>query len=197
LPSEIMHYDDIYQCPSCSRFLYPYSGEKLDFSQAQAHSQLPRLGIDKFSSERLMMPALTSSSGREVIHEMAQQIADELFFPHPELLTEKALEREVIMSTAVEHGLAFPHVRGVDGSSLTLAVGLKNSGIKFGAPRGRLTRIFFFAVIPVAASAFYLKLLAGLVETFREKTARDALLECGDQKSLWKAMKRFTRKHLP
>ena len=48
-------------------------------------------------------------------------------------VTELALRRRAIVSTAVEHGLAFPHVRDVEGGGLTFAVGLKEKGLDFGA----------------------------------------------------------------
>ncbi len=196
LTSEILHFDTIYQCPSCARFLYPYSGEKIGLEPGFLSKQLPRLGIDKYSSERLMIPDLSGEDPEAVIAELAAAVAEEVGFPNPDLLAGKALEREAIIATALDHGLAFPHVRGFDGGCLTLAVGLKKKGIKFGAPAGRLTRVFFFAVIPLASSAFYLKLLAGLAEAFREKERRDELMDCPDAKTLWKTLKKNTRKFI-
>jgi len=193
---EILRCEDIYQCPSCARFLYPYSGEKLGLKPGRLGKQLPRLGIDKFSSERLMLPHLEGNDPESILAELSRTVAEELDFPHPDRLLERALEREGIISTALAHGLAFPHVRGFDGGSLSLAVGVRKKGIKFGAPSNRLTRIFFFAVIPLASSAFYLKLLAGLAESFREKDARDELLRCEEPKDLWKALKKATRKYI-
>jgi len=193
---ELLRFENIYQCPSCARYLYPYTEEKLAIRPGGGIRQLPRLGIDKFSSESLMLPSTSSQDAEGIIRELSQAVADELNFPQPELLINKAMEREGLLSTALEQGLAFPHVRGFDGGSLTLAVGLNKKGIKFGGPSNRLTRIFFFAVIPLASSAFYLKLLAGLAEAFREKEQRDELLECEDPKTLWKTLKKATRKYI-
>ena len=49
-------------------------------------------------------------------------------------------------------------------------------------------------VIPTAASAFYLKLLAGLTETFMEDEARSALLATEDPTAMWKVLTKATRK---
>ena len=41
------------------------------------------------------------------------------------------------MSTAVDNAIAFPHVRGVEGGALNLALGVSKKGIKFGGPGGK------------------------------------------------------------
>ena len=59
-------------------------------------------------------------------------------------LIEEALRREAILSTAVDHGLAFPHVRGVEGGGLALALGVSEKGIDFGGLAKSKTRLVFF-----------------------------------------------------
>ena len=197
LCAELLHMDKLYQCPTCSRFLYPYQGGKIILHDPAIRHKLPRLGIERFSSRNLMIPELEAEDKIGAITELAELISGELFFEDSQLLIDRALKREAITSTAIEHSLAFPHVRGIDAGSLTMAVGLKKKGIKFGAPRNQLTRIIFFLVIPVAASAFYLTLLAGLIESFHEKEDRDKLLDCETQEEVWKVLKKLTAKHIP
>jgi len=84
-------------------------------------------------------------------------------------------------------------VRGVEGGGLTLALGIHKKGVHFGGPGRTLTRIFFFVVIPTAASAFYLKLISGLAQTFRENEAREALLATDDPAALWTVLVKQTR----
>ena len=52
-------------------------------------------------------------------------------------------------------------------------------------------------VIPTAVSTFYLKLLAGLTETFMAADARKKLLAEPDQTKLWKILVRLTKKTVP
>ena len=76
-----------------------------------------------------------------------------------------------------------------------MALGIHKKGIRFGGPGRTLTRVFFFMVIPTATSAFYLKLLSGLSQTFRDIESRDALLAAADDpEALWKALIKSTRK---
>ena len=71
---------------------------------------------------------------------------------------------------------------------MSFSIGLSKKGIKFGNPSGRLTRVVFFVVIPTAASAFYLKLLSGLTRAFRDKEAREKLLDAESAKDVWKSV---------
>ena len=157
-------------------------------------SEKPAAGIARFSSSQLMIPNLEAKTREESLSELIGIMASEGFIEKPEILLSAALNREAIVPTAVEHGLAFPHVRGVEGGGLIFSLGMKKQGIKFGAPRDRLTRIIFFIVIPFAASAFYLQLIAGLMETFRETEARDKLLDCSAPDEMWKVLITLTKK---
>jgi mannitol/fructose-specific phosphotransferase system IIA component (Ntr-type) len=77
---------------------------------------------------------------------------------------------------------------------LTLALGISAKGIKFDGHDKNLTKIIFFLVIPTAASAFYLKLLAGLAETFTDAEARKALSAEETPEKLWKTLIKLTKK---
>ena len=121
------------------------------------------------------------------------QVADENFIDGEKKLKEEVLRREAIVSTAVNNGLAFPHARGIEGGGLTMALGIRGKGLKFSKDAKRLTRIIFFMVIPTAASAFYLKLLAGLTRAFRDKEAREKLLAAESEKEVWKLLGKLTR----
>ena len=90
----------------------------------------------------------------------------------------------------MEGGIAFPHVRGVEGGGLTLAMGVSKKGIDWD---GEKVNIVFLSAIPVAVSAFYLRLMAGLTQAFLKEANRKALLDAKDGKSHWKALQKATR----
>jgi mannitol/fructose-specific phosphotransferase system IIA component (Ntr-type) len=196
LCADLLHLDKLYHCPNCARYLYPYRGEKLTINDDLLRSRLPRMGIDRFSSKKLMIPNLQSDTKVGVITELGSLIANEFYHEDPRILIENALEREAITSTAIEHGLAFPHVRGIDAGSLTVALGLKKKGLKCGAPKARLTKIFFFIVIPISSSAFYLTLLAGLIESLKTAEKRNTLLACKTPDEVWDTLKKLTKSHI-
>lgn len=186
--------DSLNRCPNCARFLYYPEQLVAAERKSRSYGEARKTGISRFTSPELMMIPLKGTNPEEVLSEMCTRMAEEGFVEDADHLLDMTLQREAIISTAVENGLAFPHVRGVEGGGLSMAVGIHKKGIKFGGPGRTLTRIFFFVVIPTATSAFYLKLISGLSRTFREKECSDALLACTSEEELWKALIKATKK---
>lgn len=186
--------EQMHRCPNCARFLY-YPEQLVERERTnRVYGEARKTGIGRFTSPELMMVPLKGTTPEEVLGEMCNHMAEEGFVEDGEHLLDLALQREAIISTAVDNGLAFPHVRGVEGGGLALVVGIHKKGVKFGGPGRTLTRIFFFMVIPTATSAFYLKLLSGLSRIFREKEASDSLLAATNAEELWKALIKATKK---
>lgn len=184
---------EIHNCPNCARMLYFPETPARRVGKAPRRTEPQKVGISRFTSHSLMIPRLESEDKDGAIRELAYKMEAEKFVDKADKLIEEALRREALVSTAFEHGLAFPHVRGVEGGGLALALGISQKGVIFGRPDGSLTKIVFFMVIPTAASSFYLKLIAGLAETFSKPENRKALLAEKDPEDLWKALVKATR----
>jgi mannitol/fructose-specific phosphotransferase system IIA component (Ntr-type) len=182
---------DMQTCPSCARILY----EPLDVArwvgEVHSRSEPRKVGIARFSAPSLMIANLKATNRNDAILELANAMQDARFVDDAGKLVTAALERENVLSTAVENGLAFPHVRGIEGGGLTLALGTSQKGIKF--DDDHVAKIIFFLAIPTAVSAFYLRLVAGLSETFLKAANRASLLAATTQDQLWKALVRITR----
>ncbi len=185
--------EQIYQCPSCARLLFHRASGARNTRKSPRRSDPPKVGIERFSAESLMIPALKGTDRDAVLAELCQKLDDEGFVDDAGKLLEAAEQREAIISTAVENGLAFPHVRCVEGGALTFALGIAPKGIKFDPAGKANTRIIFFMVIPTAASAFYLKLLSGLSQVFQKAENREKLLEAETSEKMWKALVKATR----
>ena len=181
-------------CPICTRILYFQEGLPRHVGAAPRRGDPRKVGIARFSSLSLMIPKLEAGTREDAIRELARKMQESGFVDDAEKLVEASLKREAIVSTAVDHGLAFPHVRRVEGGGLTLGLGISSKGIKFDGHDKTLSRIIFFMVIPTAASAFYLKVLAGLAETFSDPEARKALLAEESPEKLWKTLVKLTKK---
>ena len=197
LVNSVRHAETLFQCPNCARLLFwpevTLRGERRRVMRGEP----AKIGVARFSAQNLMVPKLTADTGEEAIEELSAKLEAEGFVEDAGKLVEKALARELIVSTAVDHGLAFPHVRGVEGGGLTMALGVRKKGLKFGGAGRNLTRIVFFMVIPTAASAFYLKLLSGLTQTFREADAREKLMDADTPEKMWAILARLTKTTIP
>ena len=194
LAYEVQVGEKLIQCPRCTRILFYRDALPRQLKRIRAINEKPSPGIARFSSSKLMLPRLEAKTRDEALEEMINLMAAEGYVEKPETLLSAAINRESIVPTAIEHGLAFPHVRGVEGGGLIFAAGLKKQGLQFGAPKSRLTKIIFFIVIPLAASAFYLQLITGLMESLRAADNRSKLLECTTPDKMWKLLSRLTKK---
>lgn len=198
LPVSLVHAvkagEKLQQCPNCARIIYYQNFLPRRVSKKMGGRFTPRrTGIARFSSQELMVPVLKATERDNVIAELAGKMVQEGFVDNGAKLLDEALKREAIMHTAVDNGLAFPHVRGVEGGGLTLALGISRKGIKFDPLDRALSHIIFFIVIPTAASVFYLRLLSGLTQSFLKKEAREKLMHSETPEELWNILLKATR----
>ena len=180
-------------CPGCARVLYDPTGAKWVADTPKRSEGERKVGIARFSSPALMIPDLKGSTPEEVIAELTNCLQEAHFIDNADKLTEAAIARETVFGTGIGHGLAFPHVRGIEGGGLSLAFGVSKKGVPFGGAKEGLAHIIFFSTIPTAVSAFYLKLLAGLTDSFVKESNTKAAIEAKTQEELWKVLTKATR----
>ena len=139
-----------------------------------------------------MLSSLQATTPQEAIAELAQAMSENRFVSNPDALVKSAMERENVLSTAMGDGLAFPHVRGVEGGGLSLALGLSEKGIVWDADGSRV-HVVVFSVIPVAVSAFYLRLVSMLCDAFKRKENLTLVRGSQNAADLWKNLVKATR----
>ncbi len=180
-------------CPSCARILHDTEGAKWVAARPRHSSGEPKSGIARFSAPVLMVPSLRAKTVEDAIKELAGTLQKNGFVDDAKKLVASAMEREATLGTGVGHALAFPHVRGIEGGGLALALGISRAGIPWGGSDTGVAKFVFFSTIPTAVSMFYLKLLAGLAESYTKEANRKAALEASTPEELWKALVKATR----
>ena len=178
-------------CSSCGRILFADDEDAARNVAEKSDRDDPKTGISRFSAEGLMIARLQGETPEAAIAELASAMEKGHFILNADKLVSAALERESVLSTAMEGGIAFPHVRGVEGGGLTLAMGVSKKGIDW---HGDRVHIVFLSAIPVAVSAFYLRLMAGIAQAFMKKENLDLALASKDSSTLWKALCKATRR---
>ena len=174
-------------CGSCGRLLY---APDVKATGVRADEPDPKFLLSRFSHPKLMVPQLKATTPAGAMEELAAVLAKEKVIADANAVVAAALEREKILTTAVGHGLAFPHMRGVEEGVLTFACGVSPAGIDW---NGQLVRLVFFTTLPVVASPFYLKLLAAICKTFEDEEKLPFVLASCDAKTLWKELNKATR----
>lgn len=183
---------DLVPCPSCGRILYDPDGAKWVAARPKRSSGERKVGIARFSQPELMVTPLKATTPRGAIEELAARMQSAKLVDDSAKLVEAAMAREEMLGTGIGHGLAFPHVRGIEGGGLSLAMGVSPKGIRWEGSDS-LVHFVFFSTIPTAVSVFYLRLLAGLVDSYTKDTNRKAALDAKSPELLWKALVKATR----
>lgn len=180
-------------CSSCGRMLFNAEEDAPKYIGGKPARGEPRkTGISRFSAEELMITPLKAKTPEEAISELAAAMESNRFVSNAPALVQLAMQRENVLSTAMGDGLAFPHVRGVEGGGLTLALGISPEGIEWDG-EGTKVHVVIFSVIPVAVSAFYLRLMANLTDAFKKKENLELVKSSANSGELWKNIVKATR----
>ena len=128
----------------------------------------------------LLVPSLVLLDLQAEHEEDAIRAVAGQFAGHPAVrdcarFTEQVLEREKLSTTALGHGVAFPHARTAEVTDLVVAVGRSRAGVPF---RGSGETVNFLFVIgtPPDRVAQYLALVGRLARLLKEEALRAQLL---------------------
>ena len=183
-------------CSTCGRILHDNAGGVASSRKVEEvdDDNISRVrGIARFSDEKLMVADLKATTMQEAVAELAHAMADGGFVSDGDVLARLALEREAILTTRMEAGVAVPHVRGVEGGALAFSLGISREGIVWD-DSGEKVNFIVLSAIPSAGAAFFLKLMSDLMAAFRRKASRLALLEAKDSATLWAALDKATNR---
>lgn len=135
--------------------------------------------IDLIQKEIIKVP-LSSNSKREVIRELVQILIDSGKITESEKVFSALMMRETLGSTGLEQGIAIPHAKTDAVRSLTLAIGIKPSGIDFEALDGGSSRLFFLMLAPPDQSGPHIEALAEIARLTRSAAFCKSLLEAAN-----------------
>jgi len=120
------------------------------------------MSLADFTSADLMVPQLRGRDAATVIRELcsvlqrAARVPDLLPFYHA------ALNREFLLSTAMDYGLAFPHARVIGLSRLSFALGRSAEPLLW-VPKDRPpVRLVFLCAVPATEATTYLLLTSSM-----------------------------------
>jgi mannitol/fructose-specific phosphotransferase system IIA component (Ntr-type) len=108
------------------------------------------------------------------LREIVLLLADNGKIDNPETFLEQLLAREQARPGAVEHGVAFPHVRTDLVDQIVLGVGRSKSGIPFG--EGGPANLIFVIGVPQRLVNDYLICVGTLARLLKDESIRAALM---------------------
>jgi mannitol/fructose-specific phosphotransferase system IIA component (Ntr-type) len=135
-----------------------------------------------FTSRDLIVPQLRGRDEAAVLQELSQALQREGRVPDFLPFYHAALNREFLVSSDWEAGMAFPHARLPGLKELSFALGRCDPQLNWGAKVGHSVRLIFLIAVPATESAQYLSLVSGLARLAKDgqlveklRTAEDAM----------------------
>lgn len=94
------------------------------------------------------------------------------------------IDRENLMSTGLERGIAVPHAKSPAVSDLTMSMGISREGIDFQAADGKPSHLFFFLLAPEAAAGPNVQILAQIARLTNDPAFCQALKDAATPKEV-------------
>jgi len=115
-----------------------------------------------FTTGGLIIPHLRGQDVATVIQELSRALQREARVPDLLPFYHAALNREFLVSTDMEAGIAFPHARLPGLKELSFALGRSAEPLTWGMRSTRSIRLVFLIAVPATDSTHYLLLISGL-----------------------------------
>ena len=128
-----------------------------------------------FTRPGLIVPHLVSRDAPAAIHELSLALQREGCVPDWLPFYHEALNREFLLSTDMEAGLAFPHARLPGLRELAFAFGRSDAPFTWGPGITHPVRMVFLLAVPSAAADQSLPLVSGLARFSGNRSLLDTI----------------------
>lgn len=140
--------------------------------------------------ESILSPGRTlcsapGSSKKRILENIAQFICEDFPSINPNKLFDCLIARERLGSTALGHGIAIPHCRIKDCSSIIGSLVKLQQAVDFDASDGQPVDLLFVLLVPEQAHDEHLNVLATLAERFSKPAFCQQLRSATDSESLF------------
>ncbi|MEA2101520.1 MAG: PTS sugar transporter subunit IIA [Thermodesulfobacteriota bacterium] len=122
---------------------------------------------------------------KDILTELASPIADKYSTDLSNMVS-ILLNREKLGSTGIGDGVAIPHGRVTDLSTIASSIGISHEGLKFDALDGKPCYIFFLLIVPGNSSSGHLKALARASILLKDPVLRQNLIASEDTQEIYR-----------
>jgi len=148
------------------------------------------IGFSQVIDELTVEANLRGSTKIEIIKELIDLLvkSGDLKYSNKEKVLNDLLERESIMSTGMQDGIALPHAKTDEVNCLISAVGIKREGIDFSSLDKKFSTIFVITLVPKTFSEPYLQYMAEVANFLMNNENRRKILSCSKNEELYKVL---------
>jgi fructose-specific phosphotransferase system IIA component len=120
---------------------------------------------------------LQGETKEAIIEELVKMLAYKGKLDDFDLVLHDVLQRENIMSTGMERGIAVPHAKTEGVKETAVAIGIKKSGVDFDSVDGGKTHIVILVVSPLKKHNRHLQFLSAINAIFRDKATTERIIK--------------------
>ncbi|MBO5695079.1 MAG: cation:proton antiporter [Lentisphaeria bacterium] len=143
---------------------------------APENSKQIRSMIEKGLSLNSIIMDLKANTKEAVIKEMICRLAGNGLLLDKDLCEKDVLEREAIVSTCFQNGIALPHGRTDGVKELVAAVGINRNGYNFDAIDGKPSKIFVMCLSPKNSDGPHIEFVATVGSVLAKQENIDSIL---------------------
>jgi mannitol/fructose-specific phosphotransferase system IIA component (Ntr-type) len=129
------------------------------------------VSLADYTRPMLIVPRLRDADTAGIVGELSQVLHREGAVPDVLPFYQAALNQELLSSSALDCGLAFPHARLSGVKRLQFALGRTLEPIAWGAKSSWPVQLIFLLAVPATDAAGYLQLLASLARLGQQPEA--------------------------
>jgi mannitol/fructose-specific phosphotransferase system IIA component (Ntr-type) len=146
--------------------------------------------LGEFTKPGLILPHLAGRDAASVIQELSQTMHAQKLLPDSLPFYQAALNREFLVSTEMEQGVAFPHARLANLPDLFFALGRSHEPLSWGPSSAHRVNLIFLIAIPATDATQYLALISALVRLCKDPFLLSQLQAGSDSQSMFDVLNR-------
>jgi mannitol/fructose-specific phosphotransferase system IIA component (Ntr-type) len=126
------------------------------------------MALADFTSPGLIIPHLRGQDAASAIQELSHALQHEKRIPDLLPFYQAALNGELMVSTDMEAGIAFPHARLPALKEVSFAFGRSHQPLRWGTKASGSVRLVFLMAVPATDSTQYLPIISGLARLAKD-----------------------------
>jgi len=157
----------------------------------QAKEITEAASLADFTSESLIEAHLSGRDAAAAIQELSRLLRQEMRVPDILQFYHAALNREYLLSTAMEDGMAFPHARLPGFDQLSFAFGRTADPIQWGSKKTIPVSLVILTAVPATDATAYLSLLSAMARLGKELETLERIRTAKSAKEIFPLLRRF------
>lgn len=144
-------------------------------------------GFSHVINELTVEANLKGKTKKDILKELIDILvkSGQLEYSRKDKVLADLVERESIMSTGMQDGIALPHAKTNEVPSLVSAVGVKREGVDFNSLDKKPSTIFVITLVPREFSQPYLQYMAEVARFLMNNENRRRILSCNRNEELY------------